>query len=686
MGLFDRKPPQAPAPAPTEEQSPSGLVTYVSNGGTIRWSVHTAKEANVAINELKLRKRQLALLKRQLTDRERELRADQTDRVRHQAPTVRGGGGLGKFVHGMEEANRTTARRHLADRLRPLEQERRRIDARCITIDSAILKLEIYVQSQPPIPTPPRQQETLPPPQIPSTERTSESNARPAPSAGPSTVVPSPQQQLHDAFLKLASFSNFLVKESSQLGTTQDSKFSLLLHGVFAYLAAADGPITQDEATFFYTGVSADPSHPAKTFPPSALEDVRRTQPDFLKQIPALLELSIAHDKKWTECMSAEIVGWIVHFAQAIYTYSNKDNRLPPVFDPYLQLVRQHLTASGVPVRKPDKGTPEFEQYAAGRSNAVKFVEQQTNHSPDTSAPTASDAAATKEATSSPASSHSSVQKQPDLETSLQQLNALVGLADVKRDVQDLINYVKIRKLRASIGIESSLMSMHLVFTGNPGTGKTSVARLLAQIYHEIGFLSKGHLIETDRSGLVAGYVGQTALKVQGLVASALGGILFIDEAYTLAPSSVGSDFGQEAIDTLLKLMEDHRDDLVVIVAGYTDKMRRFLETNPGLPSRFNKYIEFPDYNPEELTQMLEAMCKSASYKLTGDASAQARAFMEARYNARNANFANGRMVRNFFERMETRLANRVAALSSPTMDELTTVYPQDLPMDASFS
>ncbi len=187
-----------------------------------------------------------------------------------------------------------------------------------------------------------------------------------------------------------------------------------------------------------------------------------------------------------------------------------------------------------------------------------------------------------------------------ELDRLLKELDALVGLGQVKAEVRSLVNLIKVKKMRENLKLPSMEMSFHIVFTGSPGTGKTTVARLIAAIYHELGLLSKGNLVETDRAGLVAGYVGQTALKVKEVVERAYGGVLFIDEAYALS-NSMGNDFGEEAIDTLVKLMEDYRENLVVIVAGYTNEMNRFLKSNTGLISRFNKFINFPDYSNEEL-------------------------------------------------------------------------------------
>ena len=195
------------------------------------------------------------------------------------------------------------------------------------------------------------------------------------------------------------------------------------------------------------------------------------------------------------------------------------------------------------------------------------------------------------------------------IEDLLAELDGYVGMDAIKEEVRSLINMVQVYKLRRENDLPTTDMSLHMVFSGNPGTGKTTVARIMARIYHSLVILSRGQLVEVDRSGLVAGYVGQTALKTQKVIEKAMGGVLFIDEAYALNGKSE-NDFGQEAIDTILKAMEDHRDDLVVIVAGYTELMDRFIHSNPGLESRFNRFLMFEDYTPEQMVTIFKMQCK----------------------------------------------------------------------------
>ena len=265
------------------------------------------------------------------------------------------------------------------------------------------------------------------------------------------------------------------------------------------------------------------------------------------------------------------------------------------------------------------------------------------------------------------------------LDSMFGELNALVGLSGVKSDVAQLANYVKVQQLRKNQGLKTPEISLHMVFYGNPGTGKTTVARLVAKIYQALGVLSKGHLIETDRSGLVAGYVGQTALKVQEVVQRAIGGVLFVDEAYALTSGGQGSDFGAEAVDTLLKLMEDHRDDLVVIVAGYTGPMEKFLETNPGLKSRFNKYLVFEDYAPSQLLQIFQAFCGQSDYTLSPQAEAALLKLFEDAYANRDETFGNARFARNLFEKAIANLASRIMKLASRERTSFELIEPDDL-------
>lgn len=254
----------------------------------------------------------------------------------------------------------------------------------------------------------------------------------------------------------------------------------------------------------------------------------------------------------------------------------------------------------------------------------------------------------------------------------LEKLNALVGLDHVKNEINSLVNLLRINQIRRERKLPEVSTSLHMVFSGNPGTGKTTVARMLSEIYYNLGVLKKGHLVEVDRAGLVSGYVGQTAIKSKEVITSALDGVLFIDEAYTLTSGKGQNDFGQEAVDTLLKLMEDHRDRLVVIAAGYQQEMEDFLRSNPGLKSRFNKFIQFDDYTAAQLTEIFTSMCQNQSFSLAPAAKEAVEAYFSYRISHSPENFANAREARNLYETAVTRQANRLARLKETLNRELT--------------
>ena len=275
--------------------------------------------------------------------------------------------------------------------------------------------------------------------------------------------------------------------------------------------------------------------------------------------------------------------------------------------------------------------------------------------------------------------SHQAEPSPSKLKSSTSELDTLVGLASVKEEIKTLSNFIKIQQKRKEQGLKSSSVSYHCVFTGNPGTGKTTVARIVAQIYKDLGILSKGHLVETDRSGLVAEYVGQTAVKTNKIIDSALDGVLFIDEAYSLI--GTGQDYGKEAIATLLKRMEDNRDRLVVILAGYSKEMQDFINTNPGLQSRFNRYIDFPDYSAEELLQIFEKNVEKFDYKLQKEALVAMSEYFQHAVENKDANFGNARFVRNIFEKTLEKQANRLSTDPDLDTNELTLITLADLPI-----
>ena len=260
-----------------------------------------------------------------------------------------------------------------------------------------------------------------------------------------------------------------------------------------------------------------------------------------------------------------------------------------------------------------------------------------------------------------------------------QELDGLVGLTFVKNKVNDLIAFQKIQQLRKAQGLASSKSTMHMAFTGNPGTGKTTVARIVGRMYKAIGLLSKGQFIEVSRTDLIAGYQGQTALKVKKVIEEAKGGVLFIDEAYSITENEHSDSYGRECLTELTKALEDYRNDLVVIVAGYTEPMKNFFESNPGLKSRFNTFIEFPDYTAFELMEILYNMCLKNDYMLTPTAKEKLQDILIAKVAYKNDEFANGRLVRNIYDDIIMNQARRLINVDNPTKGELMQILDEDV-------
>lgn len=272
------------------------------------------------------------------------------------------------------------------------------------------------------------------------------------------------------------------------------------------------------------------------------------------------------------------------------------------------------------------------------------------------------------------------VPEDDSLEKVMKELNELVGLRDIKIAVEELTNFLKVQKIRETEGLKTAKNALHSVFMGPPGTGKTTIARLLGRIFKHLGYLQKGHLVETDRAGLVAGYVGQTALKVDEVVQKALDGVLFIDEAYSLSQADNERDFGNEAVEALLKRMEDYRESLVVIVAGYPDEMQDFIQSNPGLQSRFNRYYKFEHYQPIELMEIFKIFAQKADFKLSADAEEKLMEIFDRLYEKRNKSFGNARVARNLFEKITERQATRIVNIPKIDKEILMTIEEPDVP------
>lgn len=362
-------------------------------------------------------------------------------------------------------------------------------------------------------------------------------------------------------------------------------------------------------------------------------------------EIPTVLNAALAHDAATGETLAARVLEdlWDIATTASMISGDSPYTVMGDALN-YLSILRSH----------------------AAREKPAAYPKSFTNTSQSGSA--------------LPLGTRTSLPLPESLDALLAQLDCLIGLARVKKEVRTLANLIRIQKLREEQGLKTPPMSHHLVFSGNPGTGKTTVARLLGKIYRSLGLLPKGHLVETDRAGMVAGYMGQTAIRVQEIVSKAQGGVLFIDEAYSLCSGKSEEDYGFEAIDTLLKLMEDHRDKFIVIVAGYTEKMEEFLASNPGLQSRFNKFIPFDDYSPQELYDIFVKFCGDGGYCYANECALAAAEHFKQMHRERGGNFANARTVRNYFERAIANHANRVALIACPSVDDLQTLQAPDLP------
>lgn len=258
------------------------------------------------------------------------------------------------------------------------------------------------------------------------------------------------------------------------------------------------------------------------------------------------------------------------------------------------------------------------------------------------------------------------------------ELNNLTGLSKVKQQISDLIAYQKVQKLREVQGLNKVNRTLHLAFLGNPGTGKTTVARIVGRIYKQIGLLSKGHFIEVSRTDLIAGYQGQTSLKVKKVVDQAKGGVLFIDEAYSITENEHSDSYGRECLTELTKALENYREDLVVIVAGYNDQMNVFFKSNPGLKSRFNNFIQFDDYNTDELENILIKMCKKDDYIIKNETEHIIRQYLGEQISSKDENFSNGRLVRNLYDNLIMNQAKRIVKIESPSLETLMEISSDD--------
>ena len=480
----------------------------------------------------------------------------------------------------------------------------------------------------------------------------------------------------------------YFMQAEKILHKTIFQTLDLYIQSLLINIAIYGGKLGEDEVKFI---VSLPDS---KQYDISEVEDISseiiRQADAVVKAPPIIMQLCSLRDREKNSNMSSAYVDMILNIIVAMsYLNANRDEFLPQFIMDYYSSVQAFVFFSDRAERINDrylfrKASGDITMPGEGFKD--EDTKEEDNDSdevvPILKEVTAGEQSVKNEELPKAAVSEPVPLKEEDrkkrLDELVSELETLVGLEEVKNEVHSLINLINIRQLRKKKGLPSPDMSYHMVFTGSPGTGKTTVARLIASIYKELGVLSKGGLVEVDRSGLVAGYVGQTALKVTEVINKALGGVLFIDEAYSLSSPGAANDFGGEAIDTLVKLMEDHRDDLVVIVAGYTKEMNEFLQTNTGLISRFNKFIEFKDYNEDDLIAIMYSMAEKMEMKLEDKAVEKIRTYLSGMDEGVKRIFGNARGIRNLFEKMLVGQANRLSGLPEPTIEDLSIITAED--------